>query len=434
MTRRKWMGLAPALVAALLVAPAARAEFDPEAWRSVRDVKVTEGAEGEHARLALDEHVWDHAAGPRLHDLRLIRGEAEEIGYAIYVPRKVGPRIEERPARVFNIAKRSNKATELSLDLGENPPITNRVGIETPDKDFGCAVVVEGSDSGRRWKTIRDDAAIFDFVGYERGRFTTVSFPDSRYRYLRLVVSAPPGRKPIDLSGATVFQEIPAEEPELPMLVDRPVRERTETQKERETWFTLDLAARHLPVGKILLETADENFAREVRLSVSDDRKRWRSAGGGFIFRYRTARYRAESLAVEFGEQFGRYLRIRVLNGDDPPLAVMRITVQGRPRYLFFPFEPGRRFRLFYENRDAHKAEYDYGKVFERIARRSAIEARLGGVQHNPRFIATRQAPPPHPWIRRNQWVLYVALGVAVIGLSAVALRVLRQNRAVGES
>ena len=411
-----------------LVAAAARADFDPEAWHTYREIKVAEDAAGDHARVALDKQVWDRAAGPGLQDLRLLRGEADDIGFAVYVPTKPPVRIEQRPARVLNVAKRGVEASELTLDLGENPPVTNRVKIKTPAENFRCPVTIEGSDDAKTFKTLRSDGAVFAFTGDVAKRFTKVSFPDARMRYLRVVVGAPAGAKPIDLTGATVFQETTAETGDLPLLVERPVVSRTEIMHGAETWYRLDLGAKHLPVSKIRIETADENFSRPVRIDVGDKSKMPKRAGSGVVFRYRTSRYNEERLQIEFGETSGRYVHVRIHSGDDPPLAITRFAVYGRPRYVFFPFASGRRYRLFYGNPAARAPQYDYAKTFAHIERAGAIEARLGGVEHNPRFIATREALPPHPWIVRNQWVLYVALGLAVIGLVLVAVRSLRRT------
>ncbi|MBE3069714.1 MAG: DUF3999 family protein, partial [Planctomycetes bacterium] len=217
------------------------------------------------------------------------------------------------------------------------------------------------------------------------------------------------------------------EKESLPLLVERPQKSRTDTVPDAESWYTLDLGAKHLPVSKVEIVATDENFARPVRVDVGDDLKMPARAGHGHVFRYRTSRYHEERTAVEFPEAFGRYVRVRVTDGDDPPLAVVRLVVSGRPRYVFFPFETGRRYRLFYGNPGAGPARYDYVNVVARINRSEAVEARLGPPEANPRFIATKKATPPHPWVVRNQWVLYVALGVAVVGLVAVAVRALRR-------
>jgi len=422
------LGVAPLVAAALwLLAGPARADFDPEAWGFYRDIKVAEGAEGRNARFELDDHVWDHAAGSGLQDLRVLRGETDDIGYAVYVPEKVRPQIEERTARVINRSKRAAEASELTVDLGESPPVANRLTLETPARNFRCAVTIEGSDDGQTWSTIRDNGAIFAFAGDVERRFTTVAFPDAKRRYLRVVVAAPAGEKPIDLAGATVFLETAPPASGLPMLREHPHAKETRAEQGRETWYTIDLGARHLPVSKIQFEVADENFARAVRVDTSDDDKMYGQAGSGFIFRYAERRYQKSHLEVELGDAFGQYVRVRIANGDDAPLAVTRISVFTRPRYVFFAFEKDQRYRLFYGSPEARPPQYDYARVFATINRQAAIEARLGSPERNPRFIATKAAQPPSPWLMRNQWVLYLGLGVAVAALALVALRALRR-------
>lgn len=424
--RRIILRLTVTLVVTLSAGPL-RAGFRPEAWRFYRPAEVPEGARGEHARIPLDPHVWDHAAGPVLQDLRVVRGTAEEIGYAVYVPERPTPRRKKRPARVLNVARRGHEASQLLLDLGEDPPPTNGIRIETLAENFRCPVTVEVSHDRQDWWTVREDAAIFAFSGEVSRRFTEVSFPDATFRYLRIVVGAPPGGEPIELAGAMVWQEVEPEPPEVPLLVPRPVASRTESAGTDETRHVLDLGARNLPVSRIAFETNEENFWRPVRIDISDDRKAWHAAGDGIIFRYRTAAYRREQVTVDFDEMFGRYLRVIVRDRDDPALAVTGIAVEGRPRYIFFPFEQGRRYRLFYGNPDARPGRYDYRKVFAHVARRQAVEARLGPVRRNTRFIATREARPPDPWLVRNQWVLYAATAAVVAALVLIALRALRR-------
>ena len=429
LTRRVGRPAAHLLVAAIiglmgLAANTARADFDPEAGSFYRDVKVAEGAAGKNARLELDDDVWDHAAGPGLQDLRVLRGETDDIGYAIYVPEKVRPQVEERAGRVINRGKRGAEASELTVDLGEDPPVANRITLDTPARNFRCAVTVEGSDDGKTWSAVRDNGAIFAFTGDVEQRFTTVAFPDTKRRYLRVVVGAPAGDKPIDLAGATVSLETA---PPASGLREHPVQKETRSEQRRETWYVLDLGAKHLATSKLVFEAADANFARAVHVDASDDDKMYGQAGGGFIFRYAERRYQQSHLEVECGESFGRYVRVRIANGDDAPLAVTRIAVFTRPRYVYFPFEKDQRYRLFYGNREARPPEYDYARVFPTINRPAAVEARLGPPERNPRFIATKAAEPASPWLMKNQWVLYLGLGVAVAALALVALRALKR-------
>ena len=216
--------------------------------------------------------------------------------------------------------------------------------------------------------------------------------------------------------------------------MNRPVVNRSESQLARETWVTLDLGARRLPVQTATVDTPQENFSRTLRIEVSDDKEHWQPAGGGTVFRFRTDRYREERLTVAFPEAFGRYVRLKIENGDDPPLPITGVAVQGRPRYVYFPFTPGKPYRLFYGNPDARVPHYEYAAVFVKVNRRAAVETRLGEPQRNPRFIATKATPPVLPWLEQNQWVLYVALGAVVIALGLVALKALKKPEKAGSS
>jgi hypothetical protein len=411
----------------MVLAAPARGDFDPEAWQMSREIKAPEGTRGQTARLALDNDVFDKSAGPNLPDLRVLCGENDDIGYVVYAPRKSASLPKRSQPIVFNRAKRGEEASELTLDLGENPPITSRIGIRTPARNFGCAVTVEGSDDNTAWRTIRKDAAIFDFGGEIQRQFTTVTIPDTRMRYLRVIVAAPPNAGPIDLVGAYVEQELPPEKSDLPLLVDRRAINRSESQQARETWLTLDLGAKNLPVQNITVFTPQENFSRTVQVEVSNDNKLWQHVGSGTLFQFRTAQYNESWITVTFPEAFGRYVRLKIANGDDPPLPISDVAVQGRPRYVYFPFEAGKQYRLFYGNTEARAPRYDYAAVFEKVDRRAAVETRLGEPRQNPRFIATRAAESPSPWLERNQWVLYAALGSVVIALGLIALKALKK-------
>jgi hypothetical protein len=212
------------------------------------------------------------------------------------------------------------------------------------------------------------------------------------------------------------------------MIAERSVVRRIETADRRNTCHTLELGAPNLPVSKVVFETPQESFVRRVQVEVSDDERSWRSAGAGTIFRIRTERFDEANLEVAFPEQFARFVRVRVANGDDPPLGLARLAVFGRPRYVFFPFEKRQAYRLYYGNVSARPPQYDYASVFAHVDPSSAVGMHLGPPEHNPRFIPAPEPPAkPHPWIEQNQWVLYLALAAAVVGLGLVALRALRR-------
>ena len=79
----------------------------------------------------------------------------------------------------------------MSLDLGENPGEHNEVEIATSGSNFRRRVTVEGSDSGKDWAMLKTGDVIFSFASQNTvAESDRISYPLSRYRYLRLKVSA----------------------------------------------------------------------------------------------------------------------------------------------------------------------------------------------------------------------------------------------------
>ncbi len=136
--------------------------------------------------------------------------------------------------------------------------------------------------------------------------------------------------------------------------------------------------------------------------------------------------YAGENLTVVFPERYARYVRLRGRLGA-PPLGVTAAQVAGRMRYVFFPVQAGKRYRLFYGNPRAARPPYDYPNVFQGIDREPAIAAVLGNPMPNLLYIPPRaidQTPP-----RTNRWVPYLILGLVVAGLTLLALRLSRRRR-----
>ena len=134
--------------------------------------------------------------------------------------------------------------------------------------------------------------------------------------------------------------------------------------------------------------------------------------------------YAGENLTVAFAERYARYVRLRVADSGAPPLGITSAEVAGRMRYVFFPVQAGKRYRLFYGNPRAGRPPYDYPNVFQGIDRETAIAAVLGNPMPNPLYVPPRaidQTPP-----RTNRWVPYLILGLVAAGLTLLALRLLR--------
>src|SRR5437870_4125583 len=102
-----------------------------------------------------------------LADLRLLDAKGLEIPYALRIRREVDEK-QQIGARLFNQAIVGTKASEVSVDLGETPGEHNEVEIETSGRNFRRRVDVEGSDSGKEWRTLKTGDVILNFESQNR--------------------------------------------------------------------------------------------------------------------------------------------------------------------------------------------------------------------------------------------------------------------------
>jgi hypothetical protein len=115
-----------------------------------------------------------------------------------------------------------------------------------------------------------------------------------------------------------------------------------------------------------------------------------------------------------------RYVRIRIDNGDDPPLTGMRVVAASRSHALVL--EGGHRapYRLLYGNPTVRAPEYELARLpFDHD--QPLIEGTFGEERPNPAFTA-----PARPFSERHGWILTAALvaAAAVVGVAGfLALR-----------
>jgi hypothetical protein len=201
--KRRFFILSIAIVAALLGGVAVFAQPAASSWPFF--VEVTPVGAGIN-QFAVPLHVLDKARED-LADLRLYDASGREIPYAVRI-RSEEDDTEEIDGRMFNQANIGSTASEVSVDLNVDPGDHNEVEIETEGMNFRRSVEVEGSDTGTGWKTLTTGGVIFSFgSASSTARSNRVSYPVSRYRYLRVRVFAdtPRENQPPVITGVKVL-------------------------------------------------------------------------------------------------------------------------------------------------------------------------------------------------------------------------------------
>jgi len=399
----------------LLTALAATAAFTPEEWQYRQ--RVT--AAGAVTRVTVDRGYYTSGLAASFADLRVGRDGVETpyLLVAAYGSRRTA----DVPVRVVNKETRDGKLF-VTLEFEARPQPHNLVELAVTRNDFRSQVSIEGSDDGKQWATVRHAAYIFRYhtdTG-QMADHTTLQYPDSRRRLLRLAISG--WTNPNEFTGAVVRRDASAEAKRSEVFTASDPGAET---KNKTSCMVLDTGTRAPRDTAVLTPRGpSETFRRSVTIEQSADGKAWSWSGAGAIYRIPGE----ESLSVTFPETQLPFQRVCIYQGDDVPLVVAGVKLMGVDREVLFRSEGGGNYWLYYGSPKATAPDYDLVKTAGEDFHAAAVAGRLGERETNPVY-----KPPPEPvkpWTERFPGLLYGVLGLAVVGMGWVALRLLKTNEA----
>jgi len=418
-SRWRTVALALALASTAAAAEGRASEPGAAAWAFRKPIVLPDLAGRGFVEVLLDAEVYRDAA-PSLVDLRIRDPDGAEVGYIL----RRHERAAEQHARtlpLLDLVTGTDGQTRFTLDLGATPGIHSRLrlAIAPRAKNFRVPVRIEMSADGRRWRVARAAGFIYVVEGETRAADTSVSYPASTARWVRVTVG-PAAGEPLPVRGAAIVTETLTEREEEP--VPATLAERTEHAASRSTVLLLDLEGRH-PVDRLEVDVVDRTFHRVVTIEASDDRRQWRWVGSGAVSAIDTGRHHERQTGVTFTETSTRYLRVKVQNLDDRPLGLAAVRLAGVRRGLAFEAVPGRGYVLDYGNPRATASRYDVARAAPYLQAERLPRATLGAATRLP-------PPPPQPWLEVQQFLLWGAMGLAVVALGLILLRLARQIRA----
>lgn len=386
-------------------------------------VEVTPVGTGIH-QFAAPLHLLDKARED-LADLRLYDAGGREIPYAVRI------RSEEDDAqpvqgRLFNHARIGSSASEVSVDLGENPGEHNEVQIETAGMNFRRAVEVEGSDTGTGWKTLTSGDVIFSF-GSERStaRSNHVGYQISRYRYLRVRVFAdtPREKEPPVITSVRVLMSRREKGEITTWQVSVPYHQFLRHNGAAASAWTLDLGAR-VPCDRLILPIPNESFSRPFEVEVMDDPNNIRLIASGELTKRRGEQ---KPLTITFDDEvYARKLRLIVTDYSNPPLSMSTIEAGAPLRQVFFELKEfsAQPLRLYFGNMNATAPHYDFEKE---------LQSRLTGQRHytaaGPLMNNQDYQPPPLPFTERVPWLIYIVLTASSVALGLILFSLARATK-----
>jgi hypothetical protein len=390
-----------AILAAALAGLAA--DVDETAFRYTRPLSAPAGAP---VRFEPDGRLYAHA---RLEfpDLRILDSRGDQV------PWRPEPKPAAVPSQPVTLVARGrrNGVVSVLVDRGAVRPVIDRIELQIPDRVFVGEVVVEGSATGAEGAyAALSTTPIYAVRGAVDARSTTAVFPPTDYRYL--LVHA---RGVSQIDGATVSRD-PARPPLEP--VDASAKRRN---AQRATVVDLDLGFARVPVDGVRIQSRTARYVRRVTVEGSNDGAAFVSLGGGEIARFPGVDLSQLALSARH-----RHLRVTVHNGDDAPLAGLRVTPEALPRPLLLAAGYQPPFRLLYGAASLPAPAYDFAQLppaatgFER-----AREGTLGRERANELFEAPADT---RSFFERHDRLVQVSLVLAALMVAAGGVLALRRR------
>src|SRR5262249_53564219 len=172
--------------------------------RSSSPISAGAAESARFVNVTLPGGVMGHASRG-LGDLRVIDGQGREVPYALSA-RLGGRATDRREARLLEPSVVAGQYSQAMFDLGKSPRVHNVItlGIEGQD-DLLTWVEVAVSDDHEHWRVVRERAPIYRLLQAGLEERTTVSYPESVARYVRVRILD--GSHPYTITRGDVVHE-----------------------------------------------------------------------------------------------------------------------------------------------------------------------------------------------------------------------------------
>ena len=414
----QWAMAAGGLCASLW-AQAPRPPESLTSWQFYKDIQVPAGTASGLMDFVLDADMLGPTRAD-LADVRLYR-ESTEIPYVLRVRREVDTQ-EGFTAREFNRSV-TDGAAQVSCDLGPDVQEHNQVGILAGGSNFRRLADVEGSPDGEHWSTLVAGALLFRFGAVGRtAEQSAVSYPVSRFRYLRVRVYRDPqvDHGPPELQSVSVRRTVHRKGEMVSFPVVNQGREPDRMNGREASVWRLTLPAR-IPFERLTLTVFDNSFSRPFQLDSVDDPSAPSLIASGDLLRREGA---SPQTTIAFGEHGARLLKLTVTDDRNPPLTLSDVSVLSAAREVIFEATNGP-LRVYYGNPSAAAPHYDLETRIPAEPESAPLRVSIQGRHENPVYT-----PGERPFSERAPWAVYLVLGVATVVLGWILLGLVRQSSA----
>jgi len=342
-------------------------------------------------------------------DIRIYGVSESDTIEAPYILKSTPDKIIETEIQ-FNLINTSKNENGyfFTLEVPSKKTI-NHIDLNFREKNFNQKLRLEGSHKQDEWFTIIDDYRILSINNkWTNYTFSTISFPNSKYRYYRFFLKE---KESIQLKSATIG-ETEFIEGNYNNYSTKSFQSQ-ENKKRKQTIIDIDLGLM-VPVSQLKIEVEEDfDYYRPITIKYLSDSI---STEKGWKYRYRTLTTGTltslENNDFTFPSTILQKLQVIIHNHDNQPLDIKNVATKGLAYELVARFNNTDTYFLSYGNKKSRKPRYDINRFVNKIPS-SLKPLQIGDEQNMNKTTAIISKPifENKIWLWVTMFVIITLLG-----------------------
>ena len=301
----------------------------------------------------------------------------------------------------------------------ESEQSINTIHLDFNVSNFDWRVKLEGSQNQLEWFTILDNFRILSIKNEETDyKFTKLSFPDSKYRFFRLLINskANPQLKASEITEQQISEGIYRNHDIFNFEV-------TNNKQDKITEVQFQFASA-LPVNTITVNVDSKiDYYRPLKIEYLADSIKTEK---GWNYRYNTLLNGTLSSlgtnSFNFPNVIAKTFRVRVYNHQNQPIRISSVVAKGSKYQLVARFTEKASYVMVYGNKNVTSPNYDINR-FSNAIPDVLTDLKLGQEDR----IETPGDTKPSALFENKYW-LWGIMGFIIVLLGGLTLNMIKKK------
>ncbi len=326
-------------------------------------------------------------------------------------------RTEALQLKVFNKGSKGNQHF-FTLECPDLKEI-NELDLSFEEKNFDWKVQLEGSQDLKEWISISKDNRIVAIKNSEVNyQYSSIVFPDSKYRYYRIMV---PNKQAPKLLEAKVYRQFYSagtfKEFEIAEMT------KVDEKESKKTYVDFSLSNK-VPISFIQIEVDSQvDYYRKIDLQYlvntietpKGKKHVYRTMESGYLSSF-------ENNTFNFPTKSVQQFRLVVYNQDNAPLKIIGATCKGHPTEMIARFDSPADYFLYYGNEKLRSPKYDIAS-FKNTIPQNLKPLSLG----TPLQLAHPENASTEALFTNKIW-LYLLMTLIILVLGGYTLKMMKES------